>query len=195
MLKALAREVTERYQNASDLEADLGNILFELLRADPALSLKQFMHSLFKAEIEAEHKSESEEKTISVPLEQETAVADLKSANAKKSKTPVKTRPPNLRALGFRSPQKNVYRYVISASLAAVVLVIAGFIFWDKNPPPQLTTPSPVQPVAAPQPGAEEQKTATQMPAAAPPLAGNEIEQGTPSPQTDKQQGKNTENT
>ena len=191
LLKALAREVTERYQNASDLEADLGNILFELLRADPALSLKQFMHSLFKAEIEAEHKSESEEKTISVPLEQETAVADLKSANAKKSKTPVKTRPPELKSFRVQEPaKKNVYRYVISASLAAVVLVIAGFIFWDKNPPPQLTTPSPVQPVAAPQPGAEEQKTATQMPAAAPPLAGNEIEQGTPSPQTDKQQGK-----
>ena len=191
LLKALAREVTERYQNASDLEADLGNILFELLRADPALSLKQFMHSLFKAEIEAEHKSESEEKTISVPLEQETAVADLKSANAEKSKTPVKTRPPELKSFRVQEPaKKNVYRYVISASLAAVVLVIAGFIFWDKNPPPQLTTPSPVQPVAAPQPGAEEQKTATQMPAAAPPLAGNEIELGTPSPQTDKQQGK-----
>ena len=191
LLKALAREVIERYQNASDLEADLGNILFELLRADPALSLKQFMHSLFKAEIEAEHKSESEEKTISVPLEQETAVADLKSANAEKSKTPVKTRPPELKSFRVQEPaKKNVYRYVISASLAAVVLVIAGFIFWDKNPPPQLTTPSPVQPVAAPQPGAEEQKTATQMPAAAPPLAGNEIEQGTPSPQTDKQQGK-----
>ncbi|MDP3113010.1 MAG: serine/threonine-protein kinase [Thermodesulfovibrionales bacterium] len=190
LVRALAREVTERYQNASDLEADLGNILFELLRTDPALSLKQFMHSLFKAEIEAEHKSESEEETISVQIEQEPAVADIKSANAKKSKTPVKTRPQELKSFRVQEPaKKNVYRYVISASLAVVALVIAGFIFWDKNPPPQLTTPPPVQPVAAPQPGAEEQKTATQMPAA-PPLAGNEIEQRTPSPQTDKQQGK-----
>lgn len=190
LLKALAREVIERYQNASDLEADLGSILFELLRTDPALSLRQFMHSLFKAEIDAEHKSEIEEETISVQLEQETSAEDIKSAEAQKSKTPVKTRPSELKSFRVQEPaKKNVYKYVIAASAAVVAIVIAGFMFWPgtSSQPPTAAPAATMQPVAAPQPGAEEQTNAIQMPA---PLDGNKIEQNTSSPQTAKQQDK-----
>lgn len=137
MLKALAKEVTGRYQNASDMEADTGNILFKLLSGDPALSLKKFMHDLFKSEIEAEHKSEMEEETISIPLEQEPAAVSPK-AEAKKTTPALKKR--------------KVYPYAIAASLAVIVLIIAAFIFWPTVPPtpPLATSPVPVQPVAEP---------------------------------------------
>lgn len=177
MLKALAKDVTDRYQNASDMEADAGSILFKLLSGDPALSLKQFMHDLFKAEIEAEHKSEMEEETISIQLEQETVAVSPK-AEVKKTTPALKKR--------------KVYPYAIAASLAVAVLIIAAFIFWPIIPPNpplvkggDLTSPAPVQPV-----GIDSQQ---QSPSPVNTMAAVDIKNDTqqiPGPQTDRQQSK-----
>jgi len=58
VLKALAREASERYQNASDMELDLWGAAFKLPSGDPALALKQYMNDLFKSEIESERMAE-----------------------------------------------------------------------------------------------------------------------------------------
>lgn len=186
MLKALAKDVTGRYQNASDMEADTGNILFKLLSGDPALSLKQFMHDLFKAEIEAEHKSEMEEETISIPLGQETVAVSPK-AEVKKTTPALKKRK--------GSP------YAIAASLSVVVLIIAAFIFWPIIPPnpPLVTPPAPVQPVVEPKNSAEEQKIGStevksselsDSQAKSTAVVSNKNTLQIPGPQADKQQNK-----
>lgn len=177
MLKALAKEVTDRYQNASDMEADASNILFKLLSGDPALSLKQFMHDLFKAEIEAEHKSEMEEETISIPLEQEPVAVSPKD-KAKRTTPTLKKR--------------KIYPYAIAASLSVVVLIIVAFISWPIIPPNpplvkggDLTSPAPVQPV-----GIDSQQ---QSPSPVNTMTAVDIKNDTqqiPGPQADKQQNK-----
>jgi len=122
LLKALAREVTERYQNASEMEADLGEILFELLHVDPAISLKKFMHDLFRAEIESEHKSELVEDTVSIPLEQEPLAAQVMNKKVATVRTP---QPQRIKAAPAR--KRKLYPYVIAA--VAACLIIAAFIF------------------------------------------------------------------
>jgi len=115
ILKALAKETSERYQDASEMEADLGEALFELLRTDPSISLKDFMHDLFRAEIEAEHKSEMDEETIRIQMEAAAPAADRKKEEAVEVKK--------------GSP------FVIPAFLAAAVLLILVFTFWNRNAP------------------------------------------------------------
>lgn len=175
MLKALAKDVTGRYQNASDMEADAGSILFKLLSGDPALSLKQFMHDLFKAEIEAEHKSEMEEETISIPLEQETIAVSPK-AEVKKTTPALKKR--------------KIYPYAIAASLSVVVLIIAAFMFWPiiSPNPPLVTSPVPVQPVVEPK--NEMAKTDEQSINTMTAVDIKNNTQQIPRPQADKQQNK-----
>ena len=126
LLKALAREVIERYQNASDLEADLGNILFELLRADPALSLKQFMHSLFKAEIEAELKKETMmvEETISMPLEKESLAVQAAGQTAALRQREAQKPAPRIQK------KQRSYGSFIGSLVAVVCLSAAGYFFW-----------------------------------------------------------------
>lgn len=140
LLKALAKETTERYQNVSDFEADLANILFELLHTDPTQSLKRFMHELFKAEIEAEHESDMEEETLSVQLEEESTAVDMEGRRTDELKTMVKTKTPTAKAI-VRERMK-IYPSAIAASLA-IVLIAAGFLFWPKiSPAPAPQTPA-----------------------------------------------------
>jgi len=116
VLKALAKKITDRYQDSSVMEADLGDTLLKLSSANPALALKQFMRDLFKAEIEAEHKSEIREETVSIQFEHEQKpVLKPKEKEEKKPLPP----PP---------PKRKIYPYVISASFV-LGLVIAVFIF------------------------------------------------------------------
>ncbi|HBR21414.1 MAG TPA: hypothetical protein DD713_02410 [Nitrospiraceae bacterium] len=70
VLKALAREASERYQNASDMELDLWGASVNVPEGNPVLALKQYMKDLFKSEMESERMAE---KIISLKLEKELA--------------------------------------------------------------------------------------------------------------------------
>lgn len=58
VLKALAREASERYQNASDMELDLWGASVNVLEGNPVLALKQYMNDLFRSEMESERMTE-----------------------------------------------------------------------------------------------------------------------------------------
>ena len=124
-LKALAKEVADRYQSASNMEADLGNMLFNLSLTNPVFSLKQLMHNVFKAEIEAEHKSEMQEETVSIQYEQEPVSVQQEKEEKKL--------PPK--------PKKHLY--VLSASLV-LAIIIAAFMFWPHTDK-KTTAPVPEQ--------------------------------------------------
>ena len=68
VLKALAREASERYQNASDMELDLWGASVNVLDGNPVLALKQYMNDLFRSEMESERMTE---RIISLKLEKE----------------------------------------------------------------------------------------------------------------------------
>ena len=68
VLKALAREASERYQNASDMELDLWGASVNVLDGNPVLALKQYMNDLFRSEMESERMAE---RIISIKLEKE----------------------------------------------------------------------------------------------------------------------------
>lgn len=68
VLKALAREASERYQNASDMELDLWGASVNVLEGNPVLALKQYMNDLFRSEMESERMTE---RIISLKLEKE----------------------------------------------------------------------------------------------------------------------------
>ena len=151
VLKALAKEVTDRYQDASGMEADLGDTLFKLSSPDPALSLKQFMHDLFQAEIEAEHKSEIQEETVSIQFAHEVIPEEMKSHRVETMKT----------APGLQTSapvKRELYPYVISASLV-VLIIAAALMFWPRKPERTLS-PVPVQPIVN---TVEQNKSRTQI--------------------------------
>jgi serine/threonine protein kinase len=138
VLKALSKEVTERYQDAAGMEADLGDMLFNLSSPDPALSLKQFMHELFQTEIEAEHKSEIQEETISIQFSHKAMTGEMKGHGVETIKTP-----PGIR---ISAPKKRkVYPYVISASIV-IAIIVAALMFWPHKTVKTML-PVSVQPV------------------------------------------------
>jgi serine/threonine protein kinase len=138
VLKALAKEVTNRYQDASAMEADLGDTLFKLSSPDPAPLLKQFMHDLFQADIETEHKSEMQEETMSIQFARKAKAEEMKSRKAETIK----------RTPGLQSPsqkKRKVFPYVISVSLV-VSIIVAALMFWI-NRSENTLFPVPVPPV------------------------------------------------
>jgi serine/threonine protein kinase len=136
VLKALAKEVTDRYQDASSMEADLGDMLFKLSSPDPASSLKQFMHDQFEAEIEAGRKSEMQEETVSIQFAHEALADEMKSNRVETMKTAQGIQPPAL-------IKRGLYPYVISASLV-IVIIAAALMFWPGKPE-RTMSPAPVQ--------------------------------------------------
>jgi len=94
VLRALAREASERYQKASDMELDLWSVGLKLTDGNPALMLKRYMHDLFRSEIESEQMSE---KLASLKLEKEEGivpVAPIEEAVPEKPKPSKKEKPP-----------------------------------------------------------------------------------------------------
>ncbi|MBI4688769.1 MAG: protein kinase [Nitrospirae bacterium] len=184
LFKALAKEVGNRYQNASEMEADLGKIVFKLLRVDPAIYLKQFMQHLFKTEIEAEHKSEMEKEAISITPEQESIEIEKPRPEAPKPAKPKPEEPKTVSKNKASEPRRNLSPFVIATAIASViVLIIAAFMFWPlPSPAPVLEhpTPSGAQPSAATEPPVSGEN----------PAAVVNNEQNVPKPQTDKEQGK-----
>jgi len=125
VLKALAKEVTNRYQDASAMQADLGDTLFKLSCSAPGLLLRQFMHDQFQADIEAEHKSEIQEETMSVQFAHEAMAEEKKSPIPETVKT----------TSGLRTPvqkKRKILPYVILASLV-VSIIAAALMFWPNK--------------------------------------------------------------
>lgn len=119
LLKALARDVNERYQSAAEFESEFGEVLFNLLHTDPNASLRQFMHELFKEEIDAEHRSEMEEETVSFEVEEEPALVEQKSHRTGS----IKAKPIQ------RKEERKNYPYVI-ATILFILILAGGFVFW-----------------------------------------------------------------
>lgn len=82
VLKALAREASERYQNASDMELDLWGASVNVLDGNPVLALKQYMNDLFRSEMESERMAE---KIVSLKLEKELAAGKEEPTGENKS--------------------------------------------------------------------------------------------------------------
>ena len=132
VLKALAREVKYRYQDASDMERDLGSILFELSSADPANVLKKFMNDLFNTEIEAESRAETEGATKSIQYDHKVAPKQ-KERTERKSSERRERRP---------EPAKKSFPYALLA-IAVVATVLAAFFIWPKTVGEQSLLPLP----------------------------------------------------
>ena len=127
-LKALEKEAADRYQLASDMEAELGDTLFKLLSVDPSHILRRFMQDLFRAEIEEEQKAEKHEDTISIQHKQEY------------------TSSPGQREEQKLLPARRVYPYIITVSLA-LVIIVATVLFWPRADE-KATVQAPQQPPA-----------------------------------------------
>lgn len=138
VLKALAKEVTDRYQEASAMEADLGDTLFKLPSPDPTLLLKKVMHDLFRPEIEAEHKSEMQEETMTARFANEATGGEAKSYRAETIRTT-----PDLQTSVQR--KRKIFPYVFSSFLV-IAIIISALIFWPGRSEKTLS-PVPVQTV------------------------------------------------
>lgn len=114
VFKALAREVKYRYQDASDIERDLGGILFELSSADPATVLKKFMNDLFNTEIEAECRTEAEGATKSIQYDHKV-VPEPKERQQRRPE-----------------PAKKSFSYALLATAVLSIIVVA-FLIWPKT--------------------------------------------------------------
>jgi serine/threonine protein kinase len=122
VLKALAKEVKDRYQDASLMETDLGKILFALSSTEPASDLKKFMGDLFCAEIEAECKTEIEGATKSVQIDRKAVAVPKERARARPQERQerIQSRP---------EPRRRIFPYILLAS-AVVAALIAVFVIW-----------------------------------------------------------------
>lgn len=85
VLKTLARDVTQRYQNAAELRADLGALL-EGYRFDPK-ELRQFMRQMFRKEFTKE-RADTEKALSSLPLEEQRAKEAAEKAAAPTTQPP-----------------------------------------------------------------------------------------------------------
>ena len=149
VLKALAREVKYRYQDASDMERDLGSMLFELSSADPAMVLKKFMNDLFTTEIEAESRAETEGATKSIKYDHKV-VPKPKERHERIPEERHERRP---------QPARKSFSYALLAT-AVVAIIIAVFLIWPKtvgeHSPLQMPPERVVQPDAKTEAGPEE---------------------------------------
>ncbi len=89
-LKALQKEIHDRYQSASELASDLSKTLVGLL-AEPSQKLKQFMHDLFREEIEAERRAEMQDETVRIQYERRPV--PMASEEHERAPAPVKKKP------------------------------------------------------------------------------------------------------
>jgi serine/threonine protein kinase len=90
VLKSLARDVTQRYQNAAELGADLGRLL-EGYRFDPK-ELRQFMRQMFRKEYTKE-RSDTDKALTSLPLEEQQAREAAEKAAAPTTQPPAPKKP------------------------------------------------------------------------------------------------------
>jgi len=82
VLKALARDASERYQNASDMELDLWGASVNVPDGNPVSALKQYMNDLFRSEMESERMTE---RIISLKLEKELTAGKEEPTGENKS--------------------------------------------------------------------------------------------------------------
>jgi len=129
VLRALAREASERYLNASDMELDLWSEGLKLTDGNPTLMLKRYMNDLFRSEIESEQMSE---KIASLKIEKEEGISPIspighiEEAAPEKPKKEKKEKPP--KPVKASMPRrKGSFSCIIFFII--VVLIIAGITF------------------------------------------------------------------
>lgn len=127
LLKALAKDAKDRYQNASDLEIDLGRSLFEISNSDHSALLKQFMHQLFQAEIDEDEQTDVEEQTL---VEYGDEHWQLDRSGSKPKKMGERSRFSGLHR--FLGNSRNTVPYVIAGSLL-IVLLVGVYFFLDMD--------------------------------------------------------------
>jgi serine/threonine protein kinase len=154
VLKALEREPDKRYQNASDMERDLGSALFKIAESDPALQLREFMQTLFQTEIQ-EEKLDDVDETVYVEDGQECAPKSTSGKSKSASKTSGSKRAGVSAFVDSASKKRPAAMY--GYAIAAIVLVVIGAViafgtvyFWPRSSKPIQASSSPVQP-ASPQ--------------------------------------------
>lgn len=130
LLKALARDLGNRYQSASEMESDLGATLFEIAHFDPSTQLRQFMHELFQTEIEEEHWVDADQ---TVYVEDSKAYAPV----SKSTRRDTRGTREKMDVVGSGPAKQRIYAYAGAALVA--VMVVSGAIYYTfkpRNPPP-----------------------------------------------------------
>ncbi len=134
VLKSLSKDLVDRYQHASDMGTELGNTLLKLFSTYPTISLKQFMHTLFKDEIEAEQKSEMLGETVSIQLKTKPTPTHFEKKRKEKEEKPL--------------PKRKRYHYGVSfiVALAIIIMIVVLWPHADK-PDKEGIVPVPLQAV------------------------------------------------
>lgn len=137
LLKALAKEPQERYQSASDMQNDLETYIHANKTMPGTLNLQNYMHTLFKDEMEAEAKALEEEDTIVTAHLEKTMAAPVGGEKRPAAKA-VSKRPPPKKDEDERVSKKregSPIKYII----LVLLIFFAGSVFIIK---PELLLPA-----------------------------------------------------
>jgi serine/threonine protein kinase len=129
ILKALAREPDRRYQSGHEMEMGLGEALFEIAHFDPSSQLRQFMHDLFKTEIEEEQFVDIDQ-TVYVEDDQDNAAPSRASRKSVR-----KTGKSIVGGEGQEQQgQKKRLIYIASVAVLLLAIVASGVIYFQTRP-------------------------------------------------------------
>jgi serine/threonine protein kinase len=125
-LKALTKEISGRYQDASDMAAELAEFLRKISPVEPESALKQFMHKLFAVEIEEECRTDAMEETISTDFNEYSEVPSPDDYRVPEVETPVNLAP---------TPQKKQKNYLFALITLSVLggIIILIIIFSQRT--------------------------------------------------------------
>lgn len=171
LLKALAKELQERYQSASDMQNDLETYIHANKTMAGTLNLQNYMQTLFKEEMEAEAKALEEEDTVVSAHLEKTMAAPIggekrPAAKAVSKKPPARKEEESVSKKREASPAK----YII----LALLIFSIGALFFIR---PELLLPAkkalsdylkPPEPVVVSQGQTEQIQAASEKPAERP---------------------------
>jgi serine/threonine protein kinase len=179
VMKALSKDLQRRYQDASYMESDLGNILFTLSSADPGVVLKKFMNDLFCAEIEAECRAAAEQATLSIKVDQKAVPIPQKTPE-RKTQVLQKREP---------QPEKKTFSYIVLAA-AFISIIVAVFLMWpDTISEKGSHTVPPSKPIASLNNKVQAMPESTEngVPLSQQPIANSEVQKPKEPPKTSKE--------
>lgn len=176
LLKALAKEPQERYQSASEMQNDLETYIHANKTMPGTLNLQNYMHTLFKDEMEAEAKALEEEDTIVTAHLEKTMAAPVGGEKKPAAKAVSKRPPPKKEEEDLSAEQAGRASKKREASPAkyiilALLIFSIGALFFIR---PELLLPAkkalsdylkPLEPVVVSQGQTEQIQAASEKPA------------------------------
>jgi serine/threonine protein kinase len=169
LLKALAKEPQERYQSASEMQNDLEAYIHANKTMPGTLNLQNYMHTLFKDEMEAEAKALEEEDTIVTAHLEKTMAAPVGGEKRPAAKAVSKRPPPK------KEEDEKVSKKREGSPIKYIILVLLifsiGALFFIR---PELLLPAknalsdylkPPQPVVISQGQVEQTQSVSEKPA------------------------------